>query len=457
MSGASDAQTDSSPGERESPGAEQVLCKHEAAETRLSPKPCLHDQRPGNTPDSGDHRSLTTPGAAPSLTDTSGGRGSHTAIAQSRPVTPSGDLPVISFRLASPPRASPSTASLGQEEVIPDMVIPGTDPMADMPSSTNGELHGDQGLQDKDIDYSLLDGLQYDFAEFHPEPPSFPPSMVENLLRFPHLSPMELSANGTPQQLMEPIAEAPLDTEHATGTRAVAHLHVSTSASQRAPPTTVPIELPPDLASRAPPQSLPAPQVAALPSPPPETTQALNPSVDSTAPQAPTRASATSSQQPQHSPSASLSAAIAGAYLRLNGASPQQASNPVNAAVVDEAPAVDLQRSVEEPHAVTERTHGDPAPTSAQSNPDDQEAPASGSMPHAELDASAQAGTTGGRARRERRPRVNPDGTVADGPGTGRYAGGGESGTQEGLAPGPSSKKRANKKQGGSRATKRKR
>ena len=129
----------------------------------------------------------------------------------------------------------------------------------------------------------------------------------------------------------------------------------------------------------------------------------------------------------------------------------------MNAAVVDKVPAVDLQCSVEELHAVMERTHDDPVPTSAQSNPDDQEAPASGSMPHAELDASAQAGTTGGRARRERRPRVNPDGTVADGPGTGRYAGGGESGTQEGLAPGPSSKKRANKKQGGSRATKRKR
>ena len=129
----------------------------------------------------------------------------------------------------------------------------------------------------------------------------------------------------------------------------------------------------------------------------------------------------------------------------------------MNAAIVDEVPAVDLQCSVEEPHAVTERTHGDPAPTPAQSNPHDQEAPASGSMPHAELDTSAQAGTTGGRARREQRPWVNPNGMVADGPGTGRYAGRGESGMQEGLAPGPSSKKRANKKQGGSRATKRKR
>ena len=460
-SGASDAQTPSIPRERTSTGAESVMHEREATGNSPSTPTRPHDQPLEDIPEREDHQSPTTPATAPSLTNTSGGRGSHTTVAQSRSMTPSGELPVQSSSLASPPRAA----------VIPNVIVPGTGPTNGTLFSTNGgtpPLHGDSGLQDDQIDYSLLDGLQYDnFAEFHPEPPSFPPSILEGLLMFPHLSPMELPAYETSQQpahvpavgranrlidtaQTKPIAEAPLNAEQ----RTAAQPHVSASGSQRAPAATVPIQLSADLATW-PPQSLPAPQVATLPSLPPQTTQASDPAPEGpiTA-QAPARASPMGSLPPQCTSSASLSAAIAGAYLRRSGAPLQQAANPVDFAPINEAPAVDQPGSVEEPQVVTAHAHGDPAPTSAQSDACNQEAPGPS---QAELNAPSQASAPGGRARRERRPRVNPDGTIADGPGTGRYVGGGEGGMQVGLALLPSSKKRANRKQGGPRATKKKR
>ena len=150
-------------------------------------------------------------------------------------------------------------------------------------------------------------------------------------------------------------------------------------------------------------------------------------------------APSTESSPPRHT----ASAAIAAQHDR---APVQQAAQAVNSIPADVPPTIVPPDLSEEQQGNAGHILEHAAPASAQSN-----------QPPSLAPESSEVGGSGGRVRRERRPRMNPDGTLADAPGTGRYVGGGTGGKQGGPAPKPSSKKRAKGKQAGPQVAKKKR
>lgn len=425
----------------------------------------------------------TPSSAAPitsSMTDTSSGDGSRTSSNQDHPVSPSGESAVRPSR--SLPHASevvlrPLPASSSPGAVGPSTLAPSTNTLGGL-NVPGPSLDYNGGLGDDGIDYSILNGLQYNLWEFHPEPPPFPPSMLEDLLMFQQPSQTELFAHGLPEQPardatslshtgissertgMQRGFEAPSRGEHATQP----HTMAPTSASQDAPSSSRSQSDPPSASGpQALPETPPALQVMAPGSLQTQFAQASDPaSGGSAALQSPAAMPGTGPPRLQHTTPASLSAALAGAYPQHNGMPVQQGSLTVDGGSADALPTVDhpdrnmvsqmpMVSADNQPVSTARDSEGSTAALAQ----DQQQAPSSTSP--TEVDASAPNHMTGGRARRERRPRMNPDGTWVDSPGTGRYSGGGTVEKQGGEAPPPSSKKRAKGKQAGPRTTKKKR